>query len=653
MQHYRLGIVVLFILGLTGCQVWQAQDLERLDATAALPNQSEPGKVQIRFWDNVAGAKVEALTALASYPDSPTETSELQQLQSLNNRSDNYGAMIQGFIAPPATGEYRFFVSGDDETQFWLSTDETPANAELAATVPGWTYRESYNQYSSQQSGVKILEAGKKYYFQLVFKEGIGDDHFSVAWEGPTFPMTVIDSSALYSWSKPIYASDEDAEKAYSLGYRVGFTDGKENLAFDEGYPPLDSDQDGIYDNWEVVMGLNPSNAADASADPDNDLLTALEEFTLGTRENNTDTDADGIPDGAEYAYALDPLDASDASADFDGDGISNYEEYLAGTKLDDPQDYPVVESPLAPGFVGQYFSGMAFDQFLLNRTEEALNFNWSTDAPFAGAPEERFSVRWYGVFTAPHSSGSRAYRFELRTDDGARLFFGNEEVISSWVDRGPTTDVIERSFNAGDEIPVLVEYYENTGGAVAQLTISDAQTGGVLATTDVIGSLGLSLESSTDTDADGLPDTWELAFGTNILVNDSAETFNTAGVSALEAYQSNLNPWTLEPLSESPPSEDTNGSVTPEPTGSVTLTWTAPSTRTDGSSISLSEIDHYLLSYGQSETNLDQTVRVESDQTSYTFEGLATGTWYFSIQVTDTKGLSSQTSEPVSQTVQ
>ncbi len=209
MQHYRLGVVVLFILGLTGCQAWRVQDFEGLDATAALPNQSEPGKVQIRYWDNVAGAKVDALTTLASYPDSPTETTELQQLQSLTNRSDNYGAMIQGFIVPPAAGEYRFFVSGDDETQFWLSTDETPANAELAATVPGWTYRESYNQYSSQQSGVKILEAGKKYYFQLLFKEGIGDDHFSVAWEGPTFPMTVIDSAALYSWAKPIYASDE------------------------------------------------------------------------------------------------------------------------------------------------------------------------------------------------------------------------------------------------------------------------------------------------------------------------------------------------------------------------------------------------------------------------------------------------------------
>lgn len=54
MQHYRLGVVVLFILGLTGCQAWRVQDFEGLDATAALPNQSEPGKVQIRYWDNVA-----------------------------------------------------------------------------------------------------------------------------------------------------------------------------------------------------------------------------------------------------------------------------------------------------------------------------------------------------------------------------------------------------------------------------------------------------------------------------------------------------------------------------------------------------------------------------------------------------------------------
>lgn len=44
------------------------------------------------------------------------------------------------------------------------------------------------------------------------------------------------------------------------------------------------------------------------------------------------DADGDGLPNGWEQSHGLDPLNAADASADNDGDGLSNLQEYLAGT---------------------------------------------------------------------------------------------------------------------------------------------------------------------------------------------------------------------------------------------------------------------------------------------------------------------------------
>ena len=44
------------------------------------------------------------------------------------------------------------------------------------------------------------------------------------------------------------------------------------------------------------------------------------------------DADGDGMANGWEQAYGLDPLNAADASADNDGDGMSNLQESLAGT---------------------------------------------------------------------------------------------------------------------------------------------------------------------------------------------------------------------------------------------------------------------------------------------------------------------------------
>ncbi len=46
---------------------------------------------------------------------------------------------------------------------------------------------------------------------------------------------------------------------------------------------PTDADQDGISDQWELLHGLNPANAADANADPDGDGATNRDEFAAGT----------------------------------------------------------------------------------------------------------------------------------------------------------------------------------------------------------------------------------------------------------------------------------------------------------------------------------------------------------------------------------
>jgi len=44
------------------------------------------------------------------------------------------------------------------------------------------------------------------------------------------------------------------------------------------------------------------------------------------------DSDHDGMPDEWEKKYGLDPNDPSDAAKDLDGDGYTNLEEYLNGT---------------------------------------------------------------------------------------------------------------------------------------------------------------------------------------------------------------------------------------------------------------------------------------------------------------------------------
>jgi len=666
MPRFTPYILLCSALFLSGCQTWRVQDLDKLPPTAALPESSVPGEVQIYYWGDIPGTSVEALTSTEAFPNSPDSTELLAELRGATNRGDNYGSLVRGYILPPTTGLYTFWVSGDDETEFWLSPSNDPAQKESVALVPGWTSALDYNKYSSQKSTAIELTADERYYFEIVHKEGAGEDHFSVAWEGPAFNRQIIsgENIASFAGDPGVGLSEKGAEENYRLGYSVGYLDGSESIAFNPRFPPLDEDQDGLYDNWETVHGLDPKDPTDANSDPDNDLLVAADEFLLGTSENNPDTDGDGIPDGAEFALGLNPLNASDAQEDLDGDGFTNREEYFAATDLNDStsipetDEEPVSDLTYAQGVVGQYFSGTDFNQFLTARNDAAVQFQSSAGSFAEAQPADNFSTRWFGEFIAPHSSGDRSYTFRVRTDDGSRLYLDGEQRISAWRDQGATVYTTTISLQPQQNVDVLMEYYERGGAAVAQLSILDDSTGTELIVSDVVRSPDISVPSDTDTDGDGIPDTWELRNGLSPWNDDASEVNNGSGITNIDAFNSSLSPWTLEPLaSPESPEVDDGSTSTPAPsepdTAAVTLSWTAPLTRVDGSSISLSEIQSYEILYGSSPDSLSNRVTVDGGQTSAEVTGLSPGTWYFSIRVIDTDGLTSENSEILTHTVQ
>lgn len=84
---------------------------------------------------------------------------------------------------------------------------------------------------------------------------------------------------------------------------------------------------------------------------------------------------------------------------------------------------------------------------------------------------------------------------------------------------------------------------------------------------------------------------------------------------------------------------------------GSATLSWTPPTSNSDGSA--LTNLSGYLVRYGRSASNLDQSVNLDNPSINrYVVENLSTGTWYFAVVAVNASGVTSQLSNTSNKTI-
>ncbi len=115
-------------------------------------------------------------------------------------------------------------------------------------------------------------------------------------------------------------------------------------------------------------------------------------------------------------------------------------------------------------GWYGEYFNNQTLSGSpILTRTDSKIQFDWGGGGP-AGVGADNFSVRW----TRSVYLDEGEYKFLARSDDGIRAWIDGSSIISAWEPRQGTWIEATRYVTAGTHF-FQVEYYEDTGGAVAE----------------------------------------------------------------------------------------------------------------------------------------------------------------------------------------
>ena len=273
--------------------------------------QFTPGLAYQTIYGDIDGPDVADLTSNGDFPTRPTSEVGLAGF-STTARAGSYGSTVRAWLIAPATGNYQFWIAGDESAELFLSVDGNPANMTGVCTAGSSTKRYEWTKYASQQSATYSLTAGQVCYVEARHKEQFGEDHLAVAWEikdpdntDTLVPRQVIPGRYLsphsLNYSPSVPASTADLYRNSYPGYQV-------TTAFANDPNPADTL------SWAITAGnesgafaIDPNTGEVTVADAGslNSITTSPVVLTLTVTDNGTDPLSDS---GLLTIHLLGPL---------------------------------------------------------------------------------------------------------------------------------------------------------------------------------------------------------------------------------------------------------------------------------------------------------------------------------------------------------
>ena len=341
---------------------------------------------------------------------------------------DGYSVRWTGKVQAKYSELYTFYTLADDGIRLWV-------NGQLL--VDNWT-----NQGATEKSGTIALTAGQQYDIVIEYYENTGEAVTKLLWSSPSTTKQIVPKSQLFP--PAVTAVPTCTLNNLPANGVIVNTSNTASLSWNsvpaaEGYK--------VY----VWQGSSAPVTAFATVTTNSYTLTGLLPSTI-------------------YRWYIVPFNsAGDATS-----CSSNTSSFTtAGT---------VIPAGNGNGLQGVYYNGTSLSGApLLSRTDTTINFELTYSkqpvilSPAPGiVPEDGYSVRWTGKVQPQFSE---TYTFYTVADDGIRLWVNGQLLVDNWTNQGATEKSGIIALTAGQQYNIVIEYFENTGEAVAKLLWSSPST--------------------------------------------------------------------------------------------------------------------------------------------------------------------------------
>ena len=144
-----------------------------------------------QIYADIPGLSIPDLIACSKFPFVPDLVDSVPALESEyppDDAGDNYDQRLTGWLVPPLTGAYVFYLASEVAAQVFLSTDEVSGNKRLIVQEVAWSPWRNWEgtpQNPQRASAGIPLVAGNHYYLEVLHKGGGDADHVAVAWRLP------------------------------------------------------------------------------------------------------------------------------------------------------------------------------------------------------------------------------------------------------------------------------------------------------------------------------------------------------------------------------------------------------------------------------------------------------------------------------------